>query len=131
MTKIGWPKKLRTLPNSCNVNYYEDGKSQVGWHSDDENLFKDTKEGYTIVSLSLGATRTFQMRHKWKKDIFIEKKLHSEDILIMEGKFQDKFVHRVPVEKAVKDSRINLTWRWIRNHDWNCSKQRIESTTVG
>ena len=127
MKEIGWPKKFKTLPNSCNVNWYEDGKSHVGWHRDDENIFRD-KDGCSIVSLSLGATRTFQIRHRWKKDILIEKKLHSGDILTMEGKFQDYLVHRVPVERTVKDSRINFTWRWIKNHEQTCRKGDVNQT---
>merc|ERR1719428_205326 len=31
-------------PNSVNLNMYEDGDQNVGWHSDDEDLFAGTKQ---------------------------------------------------------------------------------------
>ena len=65
-----------------------------------------------------------------KNNIFIEKKLHSGDILTMEGKFQDNLVHRVPVERKVKDSRLNFTWRWIKNHGHTSRKRDVNPTRV-
>ena len=64
MQVVGWPKKFQTLPNSCNVNRYDTGKDFVGWHSDDEKLFSTFNDQTMIVSLSLGASRTFEIRHK-------------------------------------------------------------------
>jgi alkylated DNA repair dioxygenase AlkB len=43
------------------LNLYEDGNHQVSWHSDSES---DLQEGSPIATLSLGASRTFQLRHK-------------------------------------------------------------------
>jgi len=49
-------------PNSCNLNLYEDGQHSVAWHADDEFLFQGKKEDCLIISLSLGATRSFDLK---------------------------------------------------------------------
>ena len=41
------------------INYYRDGQDYVGWHADDE---KDMVSLSMIASLSVGATRDFQMK---------------------------------------------------------------------
>eukprot|EP01102_Stenamoeba_stenopodia_P011493 TRINITY_DN3539_c0_g1_i3.p1 TRINITY_DN3539_c0_g1~~TRINITY_DN3539_c0_g1_i3.p1 ORF type:complete len:137 (-),score=13.59 TRINITY_DN3539_c0_g1_i3:145-555(-) len=43
------------------MNWYADGEHHVGWHSDSED---DLVDGAAIASLSLGETRTFQLRHR-------------------------------------------------------------------
>merc|ERR1719223_546439 len=53
------------MPNSCNLNLYEDGNMSVGWHSDDEALFQGKFVDIGIISLSLGVTRKFELRKIW------------------------------------------------------------------
>ncbi|CAE7213955.1 ALKBH2 [Symbiodinium sp. CCMP2592] len=53
---------LATQPNCCNINLYRDGRDSVGWHTDDEELFEGGYKDITILSLSLGATRTFEVK---------------------------------------------------------------------
>jgi len=68
-----WPEIIRTVKqkiedyipfsvvfNVVLMNWYGYGGHHVGWHSDSET---DLISGTPIVSLSLGATRTFQLRH--------------------------------------------------------------------
>lgn len=43
--------------DACLVNYYRDGKDNIGWHSDREQYHVPV-----IASLSLGATRDFVVR---------------------------------------------------------------------
>merc|ERR1719188_1979268 len=52
-------------PNACNVNVYEDGGMSVGWHTDDEVLFQGKFRDCLIISLSLGATRAFEVKLTW------------------------------------------------------------------
>merc|ERR1712046_223775 len=54
-------------PNSANVNLYEHGLQSVGWHADDERLFRGISEDCPIVSLSLGAQREFWLALQGKK----------------------------------------------------------------
>merc|ERR1712232_71013 len=37
------------MPNSCNINLYEDGHQSVGWHSDAENLFAALTQDTLII----------------------------------------------------------------------------------
>lgn len=112
---------LEDRPNSCNLNLYQNGADNVSWHCDDEPLFDATGRDALIVSLSLGATRSFQLRPK--DDPFEETLLYLEDgdLCTMEGLCQKHYRHRVPPEEDVTEPRINLTWRWIVQHDPGCS----------
>mmetsp|Transcript_126996 Transcript_126996/g.365287 ORF Transcript_126996/g.365287 Transcript_126996/m.365287 type:complete len:166 (-) Transcript_126996:177-674(-) len=107
-------------PNSCNVNVYSDGSDGIDWHSDDEPLFQGRDKACAIISLSLGETRTFELRLAEQGDIGVKNqvRLRSGDIATMEGHLQRHYVHRVPKSsgKSLR-LRVNLTWRWITQHD--------------
>ncbi len=49
--------------NYCLLNRYRSGSDSMGWHADDE-----PEMGNVIGSLSLGATRTFRIRHNATKE---------------------------------------------------------------
>lgn len=102
-------------PDSCNLNLYKDGNMSVGWHADDEKLFLGRIDDTRIISLSLGATRTFELRlsEGEEDDGKYSVRLNDGDICTMEGLTQKYYSHRVPKE-AASGARINLTWRWIR-----------------
>merc|ERR1719171_772285 len=94
----------------------------VGWHADDEPLFQGKFSDCSIISLSLGAMRTFEIRVNHPEDgerPLIKTKLRSGDLLTMEGMLQKYYQHRIPKE-AAQGPRINLTWRWIKKHASNC-----------
>jgi alkylated DNA repair dioxygenase AlkB len=109
-------------PNSCNLNLYTDGNHAVGWHSDDEPLFGAGSEQSTIISMSLGEGRRFQIRDSRNPGTrkVTEVFLGDGDLLTMEGFFQRHFQHRIPQESSCKALRINLTWRWLRSHRPEC-----------
>jgi len=119
---------LTTQPNCCNINLYRDGRDSVGWHTDDEELFEGGYKDITILSLSLGATRTFEVKkqpgpgakgngksHKGPAEASFE--VRHGDICTMEGMFQRHYLHAVPKEPKIREPRINLTWRWITKHN--------------
>ncbi len=37
------------MPDSCNLNFYDDGGASIGWHADDEQLFQALYIVYYIV----------------------------------------------------------------------------------
>lgn len=111
---------LKDRPDACNANYYDGGTQAVGWHSDDEPLFDALRNDVLIVSLSLGASRQFQLHPKDKPTEFTTVTLENGDLCTMEGLCQKHYRHRVPREKEVKAPRINLTWRWILRHSSDC-----------
>lgn len=95
--------------NSCLLNLYHVGEEGMGWHSDDE---KELKKDGAIASLSFGAERKFQFKHKKtgdQVDVFLE---HGS-MLLMKGTVQTHWLHRLPPTKKVLKPRINLTFRTI------------------
>ncbi|MFN8276517.1 MAG: alpha-ketoglutarate-dependent dioxygenase AlkB [Chitinophagales bacterium] len=96
--------------NSCLLNFYPDGNTGMGWHSDDE---PELQLQATIASLSFGAARSFKFRHR-KTGETISLLLESGSLLLMEGCTQEHWLHQLPVSKKVTAPRINLTFRTMR-----------------
>lgn len=116
---------LRERPNSCNANLYDGGQQSVGWHSDDEYLFDAIERDVLIVSLSLGATRSFELHSKDKPMDVVRLPLEDGDLCTMEGLCQKHYRHRVPRQRDIEGARINLTWRWVVRHEAHCPLSRI------
>ena len=95
--------------NSVLVNFYRNGQDGLGWHSDNEACNGPEP---TIASVSLGATRRFDMRHR-KTGETIKIQLESGSLLVMAGKSQHCWVHQVAKTKRVHEPRINLTFRYV------------------
>ncbi len=49
-------ERLAFKPNNCLINYYSDGNSKMGFHSDQTDVLADDTG---VVIISLGATRDF------------------------------------------------------------------------
>ena len=96
--------------NSVFCNFYKDGDNYIGWHKDDE-------PGMTspiIASISLGATRDFQVRRDSDKETWTWA-LALGDLVVMYGDCQDNYKHQLPKRQKVKTPRINLTYRVYKN----------------
>ena len=104
--------------NSVNINLYEDGANWLGWHSDNEALFQALHRNVTIASLSLGATRNFDIRDV-KTHEYQRVRLADGDLCTMEGLFQKFCEHSIPCMGAT-GPRINLTFRNIVQHNESC-----------
>lgn len=92
-------------------NLYRDGNDSMGWHSDDE---KELGLNPVIASVSFGAKRKFQMKHKNETSLpVINSELTHGSLLLMKGKTQHFWKHAIPKQKYVTQSRINLTFRKI------------------
>lgn len=96
--------------NSCLLNLYHDGSEGMGWHSDDEPELGDDP---TIASISLGASRTFQFKHKTTLEIR-SVLLETGSLLLMQGGCQKHWLHQLPKSTRIQQPRINLTFRNIR-----------------
>ena len=119
-------KEFSEMPDSCNLNLYEDGTQMVGWHADDEDLFQGKVSDCRIISLSLGATRQFELELNWPDEgetLGASQQLADGDLCTMEGMTQKHYMHRVPEEEGPVGQRINLTWRWIGKHEGTCKKR--------
>lgn len=96
--------------NSVLLNLYRDGNDSMGWHSDDE---PELGANPVIGSLSLGGTRRFLLRHRFKRGLKHELELTSGSFLLMQGTTQSYWQHQVPKTKRPVLPRINLTFRVI------------------
>lgn len=93
--------------NYCLLNRYRSGADSVGLHADDEPGM-----GNVIGSLSLGATRTFQIRHNKTKETRTFQ-VGNGTLIIMAGTMQQFWKHEVPKTTENVGERINLTFRQI------------------
>lgn len=98
-------------PNNCLINYYLDGKSKMGFHSDQTDiLFENT--GIGIVSL--GAERILRFRNIANPEIIIDFVLPSGSLIYMTQKVQSKWVHAIP-KSDTDQGRMSLTFRKIKD----------------
>lgn len=97
--------------NSVLVNLYRDGSAGMGWHSDNEAI--NGREP-TIASVSLGATRRFDLRHRETKET-VKVDLEDGSLLVMSGLSQQCWVHQIAKTAKPVGPRINLTFRLVRS----------------
>jgi alkylated DNA repair dioxygenase AlkB len=100
--------------NSVLLNLYRNERDGVSWHSDDE---PELGSEPVIGSLSLGATRTFQLRRKdYRRSAVVweELSLTGGSLLVMRGSTQRLWQHRLPKQIGRPcGARVNLSFRWI------------------
>lgn len=96
--------------NALLINYYRDGQDSNGWHADNE---KTLGPNPSIASISLGAERTFELKHLstgQKKSIA----LAHGSLLHMHGPLQHHYKHQLPKKRTLTEARLNLTFRWVQ-----------------
>jgi alkylated DNA repair dioxygenase AlkB len=96
-------------PNNCLMNYYLDGNSSMGYHSDSS---EELKIGTGVVIISLGAERHIYYRSKADKEIKYKYRLKNGSLLSMDKRVQDEWMHAIPKENGIGE-RISLTFRNI------------------
>ena len=107
------------VPTAANLNLYGGSKSHVAWHCDDEPLFGGNGDPKLIVSLSLGSSATFKWKAKSCSDSEASScRLHHGDLLVMDGRCQDEYLHCT--SPGLAERRVNITYRWIRYHTPKC-----------
>jgi len=100
-----------TTYNIALLNLYRNGSDKVGWHRDNE---KGMGIHPTIASVSLGATRKFQIKKfKEEKGKLLTFNLEHGSVLLMKGDMQNVWSHQVPKTSKPVDARINITFRKI------------------
>lgn len=102
-------------PNTVLCNLYQTGNEYISQHSDTE---KNLIPGSSIVGLSLGAVRHFDLvsketrlngeSEKYRIDL-----AHGSIIVMGEG-CQAHYKHGIPIQRAVRKPRINLTFRAVK-----------------
>tara|TARA_B100001063_G_C16618260_1_gene479329 strand:+ start:169 stop:804 length:636 start_codon:yes stop_codon:yes gene_type:complete len=99
--------------NRALVNYYRDGSDSVDWHADDE---PELGVEPVIASVSLGASREFQLRHNISREI-VKIVLPHGSLLLMSGGIQEHWQHRIAKVKNLNEARVNFTFRYMSTDD--------------
>lgn len=95
--------------DSVLLNLYRDGRDSVSWHADNETgLGRDP----VIASVSLGAVRRFQLKHRRRPERLTLDLPHGS-CLIMAGATQHHWLHQLPKTSREVGPRINLTFRTL------------------
>jgi alkylated DNA repair dioxygenase AlkB len=100
-------KKLTKLEFRYAVlNYYRDGNDYISYHSD-----REVSEGEKVASITVGATRRFYLKHKYRDGIKHTFMLEHGDLMILNDyAINFSYKHSVPKMKNV-GPRINITLR--------------------
>lgn len=101
---------LGFMPNNCLINYYLDGKSKMGFHSDQTDILEDTT-GIAIVSL--GEARVLRFKKIIEEGMVFDYLLPSGSLLYMTQELQTEWVHAIPKSETKLD-RMSLTFRKIK-----------------
>ena len=92
--------------NSVLLNLYRDGRDSVSWHRDSDY---DHGGQPDIGSVSLGATRRFQLRDRSGERVDVV--LEGGSLLLMSGEAIRRWWHQVPKTVRPVGPRVNLTFR--------------------
>ena len=94
------------------------------WHRDDEPLFGKCGDVKFIVSVSFGGAAVFRWRRQSCPAEGRSCRLGHGDILVMDGQYQDEFLHRA--DPGREQEQINVTFRWVKQHVFSCPLLRTE-----
>ena len=99
--------------NMVLINWYHDGKDNIGWHADNE---KEIIPGTDVMTISFGQSRMFKVKHNTDKEITRNIPTQHNGYIIMGGDFQKEFKHSIPktTKKTSQSPRISITLRCFK-----------------
>ncbi|RYD38407.1 MAG: alpha-ketoglutarate-dependent dioxygenase AlkB [Verrucomicrobiaceae bacterium] len=101
--------RLGFHPTNCLINYYENGRSSMGFHSD---AVHNLAAGTGVAIISLGSERSLSFRSKTDPALLIDYPLPHGSLFYMTQRTQEYWTHAV--RKTDTDgTRISLTFRKI------------------
>ena len=116
---------LGTDFNGVLVNKYRNGEKYLSHHSDAKRDLD--KNNFMVAGIAYGpGIRKFRIRRKIlgkagpeaigdrrgsTNPIVLDHYHQPRELLIMDGAFQERYTHEIPVEKTVKKERISVTFR--------------------
>lgn len=103
--------ELGFLPNNCLLNFYTDGNSSMGFHSDSTD---ELAAGSGVAIISLGSLRHITYRLKQDKNQEFLYPLPPGSLLYMSAAIQQDWLHAIPKETGA-GARISMTFRKILN----------------
>lgn len=98
------------VPNNCLLNYYFDGNSKMGFHSDD---ISQLVKGTGVAIISLGEQRDMLFKHKNFADIIKAYPLKNGSLIYMDDKVQEEWLHSIPRSNTTL-ARISITFRKLK-----------------
>lgn len=101
--------ELGFMPNNCLLNFYADGSSSMGFHSD---AIDELASGTGVAIISLGCLRHIVYRSKTDRAQEFSYPLAAGTLLYMSGEIQQAWLHAIPKEEGAGE-RISLTFRKI------------------
>jgi alkylated DNA repair dioxygenase AlkB len=96
-------------PNNCLINLYHDGRSSMGYHSDNTDILTP---GTGVVIISLGSTRTLRFKNKLDNSIIVDYTLDNGSLFYMDDSVQNDWLHSIPKSDTLSP-RLSLTFRNI------------------
>jgi hypothetical protein len=105
-------KEFNLESNNCLINYYLDGKSKMGFHSDQTDILE---KGTGIGILSVGETRVIRFKNIHNEDITKNFILPNGSFIHMTSELQKNWKHSIPKSDTDK-GRMSLTFRNIKNN---------------
>lgn len=102
-------KALGFTSNNCLLNYYPDGQSSMGFHSDTATGRQD---GTGVAIISLGAPRTMALKRKDDPEIKSNNSLGPGSLIYLDDETQKDWLHAIP-KMPEAGSRIRLSFRAI------------------
>ena len=102
-------RELGFEPNNCLLNYYLDGESAMGFHSDST---EELAAGTGVAIVSLGSEREMKFRYKLDRSHEVGRTLQAGSLLYMTGEFQAHWLHAIPKAPGA-GPRVSLTFRRI------------------
>ena len=97
-------------PNNCLINFYQDGQSKMGFHSDQTDIL-ERETGVVIVSV--GETRILRFRSIENNEVRKDYELPSGSLIYMTQEVQHKWQHAIPRANTV-NGRMSLTFRRMK-----------------
>lgn len=95
------------IPNNCLVNYYLDGNSRMGYHSDRTDILSPNTG---VVIISLGSDRILRFRNINDRTNIVDFVLRSGSLFYMSSDVQDIWTHSIPTSDSI-GGRMSLTFR--------------------
>ena len=101
---------LAFRPNNCLINYYENGNSMMGFHSDQIDVLQ---QGTGVVIISLGETRTLRFRNIQDRSNVVDFNLISGSLIYMSNEIQKIWQHAI-IRSDTERGRMSLTFRKLK-----------------
>ncbi|BAO75737.1 alpha-ketoglutarate-dependent dioxygenase AlkB [Winogradskyella sp. PG-2] len=101
---------LEIRPNNCLINYYENGNSRMGYHSDQIDILE---ENTGVIIISLGETRTLQFRNIEDRENTVGFNLVSGSLIYMNNEVQNLWQHAI-IKSDTENGRMSLTFRKLK-----------------